>query len=89
MWCSEVVQDQLKIALLEATDLFEETWSKTRDSNIQNKVYNYKEAVSNAFHLDTLKLAYIRKQDPKIEVFKVWICVHTLQKHILLLIMEI
>lgn len=61
VWRAETIQDHLRLALLEASDILEEAWVKTKDSSIQNKMFAFKEAITHAFHLDTLKLAYIRK----------------------------
>ena len=63
VWRAETIQDHLRLTLIEASDIFEEAWVKTRDCNIQNKMFSFKEAITNAFHLDTLRLAYIQKAE--------------------------
>lgn len=60
-WRFQVKEDHLKLTLLEASDLFEDAWRKTRDDDMQNRVYRFKEAAISTFRLDTLRLAYIRK----------------------------
>ena len=60
-WRFQVKEDHLKLTLLEATDLFEDAWRKTRDDEMQNRVYKFKEAATASFRLDTLRLSYIRK----------------------------
>ena len=60
-WKFQVKEDHLKLTLLEASDLFEDAWRKTRDDDIQNRVYKFKEAIIASFRLDTLRLAHIRK----------------------------
>ena len=63
VWRAETIQDHLRLTLIEASDIFEESWVKTKDSITQNKMFSFKEAVTTAFHLDTLRLAYIRRAE--------------------------
>ena len=58
-WIAGINQDYLKISLLEASDLLDAAWFKTKDSELQQKLYNFREAIIRHFKLDSLKMTYM------------------------------
>ena len=61
VWNARIMEDHLRLTLIESMDLFEEVSCKLKDFETQNKIYAFREAVSKSFQLERYKHSYMIK----------------------------
>lgn len=59
VWCAEIVQDQLRLTLIESRDILDDVWHDLKDFDTQNKIHMFKEAMAKSFSLERYRLTYM------------------------------